>query len=511
MRKISILALILSFFLLFSVSKSEDINLKDAILLKRPVDPVFLHLYYLQKEHYNPEKAAMALNSVNAFAKEGQEKAKKLIEILDAKGLYVEIDKIPTDPDYLDSNLLGHKYVLFESEPEIYLEKYGNKWQYSYNTVMQINELYSTVFPFKLSKIISKMPAFFQDKVFGLYLWQYIFFILYIILAFILYKIFIWIFGYIFRKIIYKSKFKKLFEKFVIPISKPISFIIICLFLISFIPMLEFPVKFNMVLLQIIKAFIPAFVTVIAYRLSDLVGDFLNKVTKKTKSTLDDQLVPFARKILKVIVITFGIIYILQSFGISIYPLLAGASIGGLAFALAAQDTVKNLFGSLTIFTDQPFQVGDWIVFDGMEGTVEEVGVRSTRIRTFYDSLISIPNGKLADLKIDNMGERKFRRYNTTIGLTYDSDPEKVEKFVEGLKEITSHHKDTRKDYFQIHVNNFGEKSIEILFYIFFEVPDWTKELEARHQVIINILKLAKQLDLRFAYPMRDYSKTVQS
>ena len=218
-------------------------------------------------------------------------------------------------------------------------------------------------------------------------------------------------------------------------------------------------------------------------------------------------MIPLARKSMKIVAVVFGGIFILQSMDISVTPLLAGVSIGGLAFALAAQDTVKNLFGSLTIFTDQPFEVGDWIVFDGTEGTVIEVGLRSTRVRTFYDSIISIPNGKLADIKIDNMGKRDYRRYATKIHLTYDTPAEKLEAYVEGLKKINMEHPVTRKENYQIHVNEISDRSIDVLLYIFFEVPDWTKELEARQDVILKAKQLAESLDIRFAYPIRDYSK----
>jgi MscS family membrane protein len=132
---------------------------------------------------------------------------------------------------------------------------------------------------------------------------------------------------------------------------------------------------------------------------------------------------------------------------------------------------------------------------------VEQVGIRSTRVRTFYNSLISIPNGKLADSLIDNMGKREFRRYNTKLTITYDTPPELIDVFVEGLKTIVLNHPKTRKDYFQIHLNGFGASSLEILFYIFFEVADWTEELEARHQIISEILQLAAELNVRFAFP----------
>jgi MscS family membrane protein len=153
------------------------------------------------------------------------------------------------------------------------------------------------------------------------------------------------------------------------------------------------------------------------------------------------------------------------------------------------------------IFLDRPFQVGDWISSDGIDGTVEEVGFRSTLVRTFRNSLTSIPNGRLADHTIDNHGLRVYRRFNTHIAITYDTPPAVITTFVEGLKKIVTDHPDTRKDYFEIHLHEMGSSSLNILFYIFFQVPTWTDELICRHQVLLQVLRLAEALGVRFAFP----------
>jgi len=172
-----------------------------------------------------------------------------------------------------------------------------------------------------------------------------------------------------------------------------------------------------------------------------------------------------------------------------------------LAFALAAQDTIKNFFGSLMIFVDRPFQVGDWITSGDLDGTVEEVGFRSTRIRTFRNSVMSIPNGVITNQMIDNHGLRVYRRFMTTIALTYDTPPELIDVFVKGLKQIVEDHPKTRKDYYEIHFNNMGSSSLDVLFYIFFNVPSWTDELVARHEVLLEIVRLAEHLGVNFAFP----------
>jgi len=212
-------------------------------------------------------------------------------------------------------------------------------------------------------------------------------------------------------------------------------------------------------------------------------------------------LVPLLRKTLKTFVIIIGTLFILDNLNIPILPLLTGLSIGGLAFALAAQDTIKNFFGSVMIFIDKPFQVGDWITTNNVDGTVEEVGFRSSRIRTFRNSLIYVPNGKLADNTIDNHGLRKYRRFYTQIAITYDTPPDLIEVFVKGLREIVENHPHTWKENYHVYFNDMAASSLNIMFYIFFKVPSWGQELNARHEVLMSIMKLGNEIGINFAFP----------
>ncbi len=237
-------------------------------------------------------------------------------------------------------------------------------------------------------------------------------------------------------------------------------------------------------------------------RLIDLVAGYLDIVAAKTESKFDEMLVPFGRKIAKVVVTIGGLVYLASRiFPENYHTLLGGLGLGGLAFALAAQDTIKNLFGSLTVMLDRPFEVGDWVKIGEYEGTVESVGFRSTRIRTFYHSQINIPNGKLIDAIVDNLGRRQYRRFSTRLGITYDTPPEKIEAFCEGIRELIRRHPFTRKDYYHVYFNGLGNTSLEILLYVFHEVPDWSTELRERHRLLLDIVRLAKQIDVEFAFP----------
>ncbi|MEM9661241.1 MAG: mechanosensitive ion channel family protein [Planctomycetota bacterium] len=238
-----------------------------------------------------------------------------------------------------------------------------------------------------------------------------------------------------------------------------------------------------------------------AWRLTDLLGDVVLSQTRKTSSQVDDLLVPLARKTLKIMVVIFGVVWIANSLNLDIAPVLAGLGVGGLAFAFAAKDTIENLFGSVAVILDRPFQVGDWVLVDGTEGTVEELGLRSTRIRTFYNSQVTVPNAALVRAVVDNYGRRRYRRYKTTLNLTYDTPPDKIEAFCEGLRELVRLHPYTRKDYYHVWMNDFGSHSLDILVYVFFECPEWGTELRERHRFILDILRLANKVGVDFAFP----------
>ena len=257
--------------------------------------------------------------------------------------------------------------------------------------------------------------------------------------------------------------------------------------------------------LQILLAAVKFFVTLAgvwsAYRVTDLLSEFFASKAAKTETKVDDLLVPLLRKTAKIFITAFGLIYIADSLQIQIAPLLAGLGIGGIAFAFAARDTLENFFGSVTVIIDRPFQIGDWVQVGDTEGTVEELGFRSTRIRTFYNSLVTIPNGNLVRDVVDNFGKRRYRRFKTHLALTYDTPPAKIEAFCEGIRELVRCHPYTRKDYYHVWLNEFGPSSLNVLVYVFHEAPDWQTELRERHRLMLDIIRLADRLGVQFAFP----------
>jgi len=242
-------------------------------------------------------------------------------------------------------------------------------------------------------------------------------------------------------------------------------------------------------------------VILFAYRAIDIVVDQLARRASETDTKLDDSLVPLLRTSLRLFVTVVGALFVLQNLDVDVSSLVTGLGLGGLAFALAAQDTVRNMLGGVTIFADKPFEVGDWVVVDGIEGTVETVGFRSTRVRTFYNSLVSVPNGNLMDAGIDNMGRRRWRRYKTTLGVGYHTTPDQMQAFVEGIRAIIKANPGMRQDYYMVEFHGFGATSLDVLVYCFMDAADWNEELRTRHVLNLDIMRLAESLQVDFAFP----------
>jgi len=238
-----------------------------------------------------------------------------------------------------------------------------------------------------------------------------------------------------------------------------------------------------------------------AFLLIDLLSKYLAVKAKLTDTKFDDLLIPMVSKSLKVFAVCMGAISAAGAFNLPITGLLGGLGIGGMALAFASKDAISNLFGSITVLVDRPFEVGDWVVAPDAEGSVETVGFRSTRIRTFYNSVITVPNSVLTTAVVDNMGRRRYRRIKTTLGVQYDTTPEQIDAFCEGIRELLRRHPYTRKDYYHVYFNQFSESSLDVLLYCFLECPDWSVELRERHRLFLDILRLAQSLGVGFAFP----------
>jgi len=295
-------------------------------------------------------------------------------------------------------------------------------------------------------------------------------------------------------------------------VERPLAWALVIFFWFAVGDAIELGGKFAIYYNHFLRGLLALYLIRLVYYAVDAGGAVLKEMAAKTESTYDDQLVPFATRSMKVLVVVLGVLIALQSFGLNVMSILAGLGLGGLALALAAQDTAANLFGSITILFDHPFKVGDWIKIKDMEGTVEDIGFRSTRIRTFYNSVITIPNAMMAKETIDNMGVRPYRRIRQVLGVTYETSPAKIEQFCEQVRYLIKQHPKVNPETVVVNFNNYNASSLDILVNFHLQVFTGAEELEHQQNIFIEILKIASQMGIDFAYPTQTvYQKLAPS
>ena len=241
----------------------------------------------------------------------------------------------------------------------------------------------------------------------------------------------------------------------------------------------------------------------LAFRLVQIVDVKLKKWTASTESTIDDMLVPLIGKTLRIFIIIIGGMIILQNLtGLQLGPLIASLGIGGLALALAAKESIANFFGTLTILFDKPFQVGERIVIDNYDGVVESVGFRSTRIRTLTGHLVSIPNEKVVNSALENIGRRPHIRWLTNITITYDTPPDKVEKAVKIIENILDNHEGMDKDFPpRVFFNNFDDCSLNIMVVAWYHPPNYWDFQAWIQKTCFEIMREFEKEEVEFAFP----------
>jgi len=490
------------FFLLFSASLIAQNKVK--VDLSNPNAKIYTHLYFLNSNSYVPQKSAATIYGYDGI--QAQEIAIKLKTIMDAKGLKVDFSKVPTDSIYSDTTITksGNQYLLFPNKmPEIYLEKIEDNWYYSKETSGKVLEIYDLMYPWYSEKLQEMIPEVGHRKLFNVELWQYFGLLILITISLGLF--------YVLRKIVFlilnksqhliinisneeiKTSLKKL--------TRPVVLLILMAFIKNRLPSLVLQIDVNNFLLLAINIMVVVFWIYVFMKLVLVIMSIYSKYAESTDSKLDDQLVPVLRNFLMGIVVFGGLLKLLTLFGVDPVTVIAGASIGGIAIALASQDTVKNFIGTIMIFVDKPFHIGDWIEAGTVVGTVETVGFRSTTVRAADTTIFQIPNSQLSEMVVNNKGLRSFRRYTTNLGIRYDTPPELIEAFVLGIRRIIELEPSTRTEEFNVEFAGFTESSLSILLNVYFVNLDWADEQTSKHILHMKILKLANSLGVGFAFP----------
>ncbi|MHC4488439.1 MAG: mechanosensitive ion channel family protein [Planctomycetota bacterium] len=241
------------------------------------------------------------------------------------------------------------------------------------------------------------------------------------------------------------------------------------------------------------------------YRLVDVIEYYLNRLVGKTETKLDDMIVPIVRKALRITIAIIAILLIAENIlGTNVKSLLLGAGVGGIAIALAAKDTIANFFGSVTIFADRPFQMNELIKIGEHLGPVEEVGFRSTRVRTLQGHLVTIPNSLIANSTVENLGKRPFIRRTSNITITYDSGHVKAKKAVEIIKEVLADVPELNTDPEKpprVYFSDFNDWALNIYMSYWVKPPDYWLYHQVNERVNLELMKRFEAEQIEFAFP----------
>jgi len=240
------------------------------------------------------------------------------------------------------------------------------------------------------------------------------------------------------------------------------------------------------------------------FRLVDVMVDVLAGFSSASSADSFRGFGDLIKKSLRVFIIIVGVVMVIDNLGYNIGGILATLGIGGAAFAFAAKDTIANIYGSIALALDRPFQVGDWIqVGDRVDGDVEEIGLRSTKVRTWPKTVISIPNAVLANEMINNWSRMPKRRVKQVVGVTYETGPETMEAIVEGIRELLKQDEGVNQEFILVNWTDFGSSSLDILVYYFTATTSWLKYMDVRQRINVKIAKLVAEKGSSIAFPTR--------
>lgn len=339
------------------------------------------------------------------------------------------------------------------------------------------------------------------------------------------------LFGLILKKLISKYLGRLLFvffqkfskeikvDTFLELLLKPIEFLITIIVLYVAINQLSYPLdmvifkrtigkaSYTVKIIEVIDKVFLLLIILSSFRIILRLVDFVSHVfaykASLTESKTDDQLVPFMKELSKILIIIIGVFVVMGAvFNMNIAAIIAGLGIGGIAIALAAQDTLQNLLGSFTIFADKPFVVGDLVHVLGYDAVVEKVGFRSTVVRTLDKTLVIIPNKKMIDGPLENLTLRNLRRVKFNIGVLYGTPPDVIKKISQQIKQYIDDRNETNMD---THVNfdSFGDSSLNIQVLYYIEIVDYTIYIGIKEEINFAIMDIVLKNGADFAFPSR--------
>jgi MscS family membrane protein len=344
----------------------------------------------------------------------------------------------------------------------------------------------------------SEYGSFFQQSLFDIPLANFILAVLVFLFILVLRKIFTYIVIVVLQKLA-KRTATYYDDKVISALKAPIrfAFIIVAIHLFFLLIFKETDIIKNILNTLVIYTIFWAILSI-----TEALRDVIYGVTGKFNADLSKEIGNFILAILKILIAGVGLGAMLQVWGINVTALVASLGIGGLAFALAAKDTAANLFGSFSLLADKSIRIGEWIKVADVEGTVENIGMRTTKIRSFQKSLITVPNHIVANNPIENFSRRGIRRIKMHIGLTYSTNSEQIVQIIADIKAMLEQHEGiSQKDSLMVNFDSFGDSTLNIFIYTFTKTANWAKYLDIREDIHLKIMKIVEENGSSFAFP----------
>ncbi len=336
-------------------------------------------------------------------------------------------------------------------------------------------------------------------SVLGNPLWQYLAALLYVVLAFYASKLLDGLIQAQLRRLAAKTE-TKLDDLILELVRGPVKIVAFVILLHLGLRVFAWPDWAETFISNALKIVVAGSLTYVTLKFVDLsVGLWEKRVEGAGEAVLDMQIFPVIRKSLKVFVVIVAVLVTSQNLGMNVTGLLASLSIGGLAVGLAAQDTLSNLFGAVALFADKPFRVGDRIQLDAIDGTVEAIGLRSTRIRNLDGHLVSVPNRTMANANLINISSQPNIKTVMNVGLTYDTPVEKIRRAMQIIEDIYRPHPKTAD--LIISFNKFESSSLNILVVHWWDSTDFKDYLTYFQELNLELKRRFDAEDIRFALP----------
>jgi MscS family membrane protein len=461
-------------------------------------------------------RAIKTLNTsgIDEFVRQerAEEVAVKLYAVLSSKGF--SPSRVPTNSsvDAIQiSDVAGYG---------IYLERSGQNWYFSPATVGDVPSIFREIEP-TLSKremralgnvshpwltLRTYIPEPLKHTTFLIEDWQWLAGIVSIVLVFVVQVVVLRLLRIIVTRLT-PPRFAVTSSVDLRPLGRPTFVVVFTSAVQLFISSLGLEADFHAVAVAWISTARICALAVLGIYLVESLGARLQPASLQPPTALNTVLYPLVQKALWLLVLVVAAVRILSVHGVDVSGLVAGLGLGGLAFALAAKDTVENLFGSVAILFDQPFRVGDNISVSGVTGVVEQIGLRSTRLRTPENSLVSLPNSKIISSHVDNLGARRQLRTRIILQIAYNTPPASIEALCTGLRELLHSHPRTKKDSVAVYLHEFNPSGLGVLIQFYLVLAEWREEQRHREELFLAFLRLLELLRIEVApqsLPMRE-------